>query len=134
VFNSNDPLRLHIVLDEAALRREVGGPAVMREQIERLIDAGTHPRIRLQVLAFGQGAHVGMAGSFTVFSFPNDADPDVAFIETMAGSLFLERRAEVQAARDTFDELSAQALSPSDSAELLTTISAEHTRRCTEMT
>ncbi|MEO5876950.1 MAG: DUF5753 domain-containing protein, partial [Streptosporangiaceae bacterium] len=132
VIHGDDPLRLHVVMDEAALRREVGGPAIMRDQVDRLLEAADHPRIRIQILAFTQGAHVSMAGSFTIFSFPDEADPDVAFIETMAGSLFLERPAEVRSARETFDELSAQALSPADSAAVLTTISAEYARRCTQ--
>jgi transcriptional regulator with XRE-family HTH domain len=125
-----DPLRLHGILDEAALHRETGGPAVMHEQLQRLIQAAAHPRIRLQVLTYGQGAHVGMAGNLAVFTFPDAAD--VAFIDTGIGSLFVERRAEVQAARDTFDELTAQALSPNDTLTLLTQISAAYQQRTTQ--
>jgi transcriptional regulator with XRE-family HTH domain len=132
VFSSDNPLRLMVVLDEAALRRETGGPAIMHEQAQRLIEAAARPRIRLQVLTFGQGSHVAMAGSFGVFSFPDDADPDIGFVETVAGSLFLERRAEVDTARDAFDELSAQALSPEDTDRLLAQISASYRQRCTE--
>jgi len=58
--------------------------------------------------------------------------PDLGFIDTMAGSLFLERRAEVAAAPESFDELSAQALSREDTAALLTQISADYQRRCPE--
>ena len=130
VIEGDDPLRLHVILDEAALHREVGGPQVMREQLDHFIAAAARPHIRLQVLAFSQGAHVAMPGSFTVFTFPADADPDVAFIETVGTSLFLERRAAA-AARDAFDELSAQALSPAATVELLTRISAIYARRFT---
>jgi transcriptional regulator with XRE-family HTH domain len=130
VFDSDDPMRMLVVLDEAALHREIGGPAVMYEQIQRLIEAAAHPRVRLQVLPFAQGSHVGMAGTFGIFEFPDEHDPDIGFVETVAGSLFLERHAEVAAARDSFDELSAQALSREDTAHLLTEISAAYRQRC----
>jgi transcriptional regulator with XRE-family HTH domain len=130
IFKSEDPLRLSVVLDEAVLRRETGGPAIMTGQIQRLIEASAQPRIRLQVLAFAQGSHVGMAGSFGIFSFPGDPGGDIGFVDTMAGSLFVERRAEITATRDAFDELSAQALSREDTLVLLTEISAAYLRRC----
>ena len=65
-----------------------GHPLADRPFLTLTIEATDHPRIRIQVLRFGQGAHLSMAGSVTVFSFP--ADADVAFIETMAGSIFLD--------------------------------------------
>lgn len=132
VFKNEDPMRLNIVLDEAALRRETGGPAIMAGQVKRLIEAAGHPRIRLQVLTFAQGPHVAMAGSFGIFSFPGDPGGDIGFVDTMAGSLFIERQAEIAAARDAFDELSAQALSREDTLALLTETSADYQRRCRE--
>jgi Domain of unknown function (DUF5753) len=132
IFKSEEPLRLNVVLDEAALRREAGGPAMMAGQVQRLIEASAHPRVRIQVLTFAQGSHVGMAGSFGIFSFPGDPGGDIGFVDTMAGSLFIERRAEVAAARDAFDELSAQALSREDTLALLTEVSAGYQRRCPE--
>jgi transcriptional regulator with XRE-family HTH domain len=132
IFKSEDPLRLSVVLDEAALRREVGGPAVMAGQLRRLTEAAAHPRVRIQVLAFAQGSHVSMAGSFGIFSFPGEPGGDISFVDTMAGSLFIERPAEVAAARDAFDELSAQALSREDTLALLTEVSAAYQRRCSE--
>ena len=132
IFKNEDPLRVNVVLDEAALRRETGGPAVMAGQVQRPIEAAAHPRIRIQVLALAQGSHVGMAGSFGIFSFPGDPGGDIGFVDTMAGSLFIERQAEVAAARDAFDELSAQALSREDTRALLTEAAAVYQRRCPE--
>jgi transcriptional regulator with XRE-family HTH domain len=132
IFKSEEPLRLNVVLDEAALRREAGGPAMMAGQVQRLIEASAHPRVRIQVLTFAQGSHVGMAGSFGIFSFPGDPGGDIGFVDTMAGSLFIERRAEVAAARDAFDELSAQALSREDTLALLTEVCAGYQRLCSE--
>lgn len=132
IFKSEDPLRLNVVLDEAVLRRETGGPATMAGQVRRLIEASAHPRVRVQVLTFAQGQHVGMAGSFGVFSFPGEPGGDIGFVDTMAGSLFIERQAEVAAARDAFEELSAQALSREDTIALLTEVAAGYQRRCKE--
>jgi len=130
VFSSEDPLRLSVVLDEAVLRRETGGPAVMAGQVQHLIEASAHPRIRLQVLPFAQGSHVAMAGSFGIFSFPDDPGGDIAFIDTMVGSLFMERPAEITAAREAYDELSAQALSREDTVTLLNKTFAAYQQRC----
>jgi transcriptional regulator with XRE-family HTH domain len=130
IFKGDDPLRLSAVLDEAALRREVGGPAVMAGQARRLIEAAAHPRVRIQVLAFAQGSHVSMAGSFGIFSFPGDPGGDTGFVDTMAGSLFIERPAEIAAAREAFDELTAQALSREDTLVLLTEVADAYQRRC----
>jgi transcriptional regulator with XRE-family HTH domain len=132
IFKSEDPLRLSVVLDEAALRREVGGPEVMAGQLQRLAEAAAQPRIRIQVLTFAQGSHVSMAGSFGIFSFPGDPGGDTGVVDTMAGSLFIERPAEVAAARAVFDELSAQALSREDTLTLLTEAAASYQRRCPE--
>ena len=132
IFNSDDPLRLSVVLDEAVLRREVGGPAVMAGQLRRLAEAAARPRVRVQVLAFTQGSHVSMAGSFGIFSFPGEPGGEVSFVDTTAGSLFIERPAEVAAARAAFDELSAQALSREDTVALLTEVSAAYQQRCSE--
>jgi hypothetical protein len=104
----------------------------MAGQARRLIEAASHPRVRIQVLAFAQGSHVSMAGSFGIFSFPGDPGGDTGFVDTMAGSLFIERPAEVAAAREAFDELTAQALSREDTLALLTEVAAAGTRRCPE--
>ncbi|MEV1289390.1 helix-turn-helix transcriptional regulator [Micromonospora sp. NPDC049679] len=115
------PLRLWAVLDEAALHRTVGGPGVMKEQLEQLIRAAEEPHVTLQVIPFEAGAHPGMPGSFVVMDFPDPADPDLVYTDSMAGDLFLERDADVRRYAMIFQHLQAAARSPADS---LTMISA----------
>ena len=66
---------LWIILDEATLHRPIVGPAVMREQLQRLIEVSALPKITLQVLPFSAGPHAGLDGDFTMFSFSDPADP-----------------------------------------------------------
>lgn len=70
-----------MVLDEAAIRRVVGGPEVMREQLLRLTEDTDKRNVILQVLPFGAGAHPAMVGSFVVLDFPDPADPELVYVE-----------------------------------------------------
>jgi hypothetical protein len=96
----------------------------MHEQLTSLAEAASMPTVTLQVLPFSNGAHASMDGSFTVLSFPNDTDPQVAYIEYQTGSLYLERREEVSRYTLVFDHLRAAAL-PVDASRTLI-------RRCAE--
>lgn len=118
------PLELWLILDEAVLRRPVGGPKVMRAQLGRLIEAGELPNITLQVLPFSQGAHAGLAGPFYILEFPG-GDPAVAYVEGAAGNIYLEKDHEVRRRAEAFDRLRAEAMSPSESRELIATVGTE---------
>ena len=107
-----DPPRVWTVLDEAALRRPVGGHQVMREQLERLIEVSTLPRVTVQVVPFRRGGHAGAGGSFTVLRFGQPELPDVAYIEQLTSALYLERRADVDHYMEVMNRLSAEALTP----------------------
>ena len=85
------------MLDEAVLRREVGGPEVMASQLRRLREAAVLPQVRLQVLPFAAGAHIGVTGPFVIFSFPNTTDLDVVVLDHLTSSLYLERKEDLQA-------------------------------------
>jgi transcriptional regulator with XRE-family HTH domain len=103
------PLNLRCILDEAALRRVVGGPKVMKAQLERLLEATEeHAHVDIQVLPFAAGAHAGIDGRFQLLHFP--AGPPVAVVETKTTSLYLEEDADVDRYRSAFDTLRAQAL------------------------
>ncbi|CAK7282674.1 helix-turn-helix domain-containing protein [Streptomyces sp. RM1] len=115
VLRSNPPLELCAVLDEAVLRREVGGPEVMARQLERLMEAALLPQVRLQVLPFGAGAHVGLTGPFVIFSFPSTSDLDVVVLDQLTSSLYLERKEDLRAYSEAFQALQEHALSPHDS-------------------
>ncbi|MEV4033471.1 helix-turn-helix domain-containing protein [Streptomyces umbrinus] len=119
VLRSNPPLRLSAVLDEAALRRTVGGPAVMARQLEHLAEAAQLPHVRIQVLPFGVGAHVGVTGPFVIFSFPSRSDLDVVVLDHLTSSLYLERKEDLQAYSEAFDSLQVHALSPEETLDFI---------------
>lgn len=119
VLRSDPPLELTAVLDEAVLRREVGGPEVMARQLARLREAAALPQVRLQVLPFGAGAHAGVTGPFVIFSFPNTTDLDVVVLDHLTSSLYLERKEDLQAYTEVFNTLRFHALSPEDSLDYI---------------
>ncbi|MFH9864464.1 helix-turn-helix domain-containing protein [Streptomyces sp. NPDC017202] len=119
VLRARPPLELDAVLDEAVLRREVGGPEVMARQLERLVEAARLPQVRLQVLPFSAGAHIGVTGSFVIFSFSSASDLDVVVLDHLTSSVHLERKEDLQAYTKAFDALRAHALSPGDSLDYL---------------
>ena len=119
LIHQSDPLRLWVVLDEAVFHRMVGGPAVMRRQIDHLVMIAGLPNLTLQVLPFAVGAHAGMDGSFAILGYEEAADPDVVFAENAAGGLFLEKDEELRRYRFIFDHLRASALPPDESVAFL---------------
>ncbi len=90
-----DGPRLWAVVDEAALRRPVGGREVMRAQLERLVEATKLPNVTLQVLPFGAGAHPAMVGAFSVLRFGDEDLPDVVYVEHLTNALYLDKRDDV---------------------------------------
>ncbi|MBW8819986.1 MULTISPECIES: helix-turn-helix transcriptional regulator [unclassified Streptomyces] len=119
ILRAQPPLELSAVLDEAVLRREVGGPEVMSRQLKRLLEAARLPQVRLQVLPFTAGAHVGITGPFVIFSFPRTSDLDVVVLDHLTSSLYLERKEDLQAYTEAFNTLRIHALSPEDSLDYL---------------
>lgn len=115
VFEKERPLELWAVMDEATLRRTVGGAEVMADQLNHLLTMAERTYVMLQVIPFGTGAHPGMPGSFVLMDFPDVADSSVIYIDSMAGDLFLEAEADIRRYNQIFDHLRAQALSPDDS-------------------
>lgn len=114
-----NPLELWVVLDEAAIRRVVGGRDVMREQLERLSEYSDKRNVILQVLPFDAGAHPAMVGSFVVLDFHEPADPELVYVEGIAGDDIVEGHNEIRRFGVMFDQLRAMALSPRDSAALV---------------
>ena len=119
------PLKFWVVVDEAALRRVVGGADVMKAQLEHLAEVVAAPNITLQVIPFGAGAHPGMPGQFILLDFADPMDTDLIYIDSMAGDLFLESEADISRYRSIFDNLVAVALSPKDSASLVVELALE---------
>ncbi|HZR52449.1 MAG TPA: helix-turn-helix transcriptional regulator [Streptosporangiaceae bacterium] len=117
-LDEETPLDLWLILDEAAIRRCIGGSVVMRRQLEHLIKAGAWPNVGLQILPFEAGAHAGLDGPFSILQF-DLGDPDVACIESAGGIVYLEKDREVRSCAEVFDRLRASALSPEASVALL---------------
>jgi hypothetical protein len=95
VLEREAPLRLWAVIDEAALRRPVGGPKVMREQLESLIEAAKLPNITLQVIPFSAGGHAGAGTAFSILRFPDQDLSDIVFIEQLDSGLYLDKQEDV---------------------------------------
>jgi transcriptional regulator with XRE-family HTH domain len=115
----DDPIDLHVVLDQAVLSRPVGGDDVMRDQLSRLIEAQELPNVTLQILPFTVGAHAAMDGAFAILDFSDSADADVVYAENATGGLFLEKEEELRKYYSIFDALVSAALSPEESARML---------------
>jgi transcriptional regulator with XRE-family HTH domain len=120
-----DPPRLWAIIDEAAARRQVGGPGVMAAQLARLGEAAAQPHITIQLIPFDAGAHPGMDGSFVVLEFPDPADRAIVYTESAAGGLFLEEEDEIRRYTLMFGHLRAAALRPGATAEVLAAIAAQ---------
>ena len=113
------------VLDEAVLRRAVGGRTIMHEQLRRLIDAAELPNVTLQVLAFESGAHAGMDGEFTILRYLDPEDPDVVYIENTGGDMYVEKPDVTRRYNVIFDHLRAAAQNPGDSIRTLRDLQSE---------
>jgi hypothetical protein len=118
-----DPLRLWCVMDEAVLRRQVGGDEVMAEQMRHLLQIADFARVTLQVIPFDRGAHAGAgAESFDILTFSDPEDLGAVYLELLAGELFVEEPEEVQAYEIAFQHLTALALSPGDTIEVIAAV------------
>ncbi|MGW4381766.1 helix-turn-helix domain-containing protein [Kitasatospora sp. NPDC004531] len=116
---------LWVVVDEAVLRRQVGGPRVMAEQLFQLVDLGERPNINLQVIPFTHGAHPGMTGTFSLMEFPESADSTVVYFEGVTSDLYLEKEADVRRYTNLYDHLRAAALSVTESRSMITELAEE---------
>ncbi len=122
VLTKDNPVSLWAIVDEAALRRVVGGPTVMHAQLVHLAKAITAPQITFQVVPYRAGAHPGMPGQFVVLEFADAEDADLVYVDTLAGDLFVEKDKDIKNYRAMFEQLVAVALSPAESATMVNEI------------
>jgi transcriptional regulator with XRE-family HTH domain len=120
-----EPPRLWAVVDEAALRRPVGGREVMRGQLERLIEATKLPNVTLQILPFAAGAHPAMGSAFSILRFPDQELPDVVYLEHLTNALYLNKPDEVDQYLHVMEGICVRAAAPDQSVELLERLLAE---------
>jgi len=119
-LHGSSALEVVAVIDEAVLHRMVGGPEVMRAQIEHLSELAGRPNIAIQVIPFGSGAHAGMSGSFNIVQFSEPNDPDAVFVDLVAGQMFIEEPTEVRRYHAAFLHLVGSAVSPVNTLDVLT--------------
>lgn len=123
ITRDDDPPKVWAVLDEAALRRQVGGPGVMQMQLERLLAQAALPNVAIQVIPFAHGgAHPAMGRPFIILVFPERVDTDVVYLEDLTSAFHLEDVAEVDRYNVFFNHLRATALSFDDSSALITSV------------
>ncbi|GAB3970504.1 helix-turn-helix transcriptional regulator [Actinoallomurus acanthiterrae] len=116
---------LTAVLDEAALRRPIGGPDVMRGQLNTLLDVVRRPNVTVRVLPLEVGTHAGLDGPFIILGFPEDIAPDAAYAGTRLGDAFAESAETIRRIKVDFESLKSMALSPDASTELIAAIAKE---------
>ncbi|MFJ5129415.1 helix-turn-helix domain-containing protein [Streptomyces sp. NPDC088555] len=122
ILARSSPPQYVCLLDEAVLRREVAGPAVMAEQLKKLVEVNNPPRLTIQVVPFGQGWHAGLDGAFNIYSYPDPMDLDVVNLEYLDGALYLEEDAPVDRYQPASEELRASALASRRSMQLIAEI------------
>ena len=125
IITSPEPPQVWSVMDEAVLRRPVGGRAVMRAQLEYLAEVARLAQVTIQVVPFARGGHAAAGGSFTLLRFAEQELPDIVYIEQLTSALYLDDREDVDHYMEVMTELSNQALTPARTTGYLTEITRQ---------
>jgi transcriptional regulator with XRE-family HTH domain len=113
------PPRLWAALDEAVLRRPIGGPGVMRDQVAHLIEMAENPAVTVQIVPFSVGGHSAAGGPFAILRFAEPELSDVVYLEQLTSALYLEKPAEADRYLEVMERLCVQAETAADSVKLL---------------
>lgn len=119
------PPQLWAVVDEAALRRPIGGPEVMRAQLDALVEATASPHVRLQIVPFDAGGHAAAGGAFTILRFGDQDLPDIVYIEQLTSAIYLDKREDLDYYALAMERLCVEAAPPERTPELLRRIADE---------
>ncbi|MEU9479824.1 helix-turn-helix transcriptional regulator [Streptomyces sp. NPDC048191] len=120
------PPRVWVVMDETVLRWPVGGPQVMRAQIDHLVEVGRLPHVTLQLMPFTNGPHPAMrAGAYHLFRFRARELPDIVYLSGLVGAVYLDKADDVVVYREALDRLGAQATPARKTEALLGAIRKE---------
>ncbi|BCJ43385.1 transcriptional regulator [Actinoplanes ianthinogenes] len=111
--------QLWAVIDEAVLRRPIGGVDVMRAQIESLIAASRLPSVRLQIIPFTAGGHAAAGGPFSILRFPEPELPDVVYVEQLTSAIYLDKREDVDQYAMAMERVCIDAEPPNHTQEIL---------------
>lgn len=126
IHDMRHPLRLWAVLDESALRRQVGGRQTMVEQLERLNEVSQLPHVTVQVMPFSMGAHPGVNGPYAILEFPDVSDSSVVYLEGVTSDLYLEKTHDVQSYSVMYEHLRAEALNPDQTREFIENVAKDY--------
>jgi len=128
-LDREDPPLLFFIVDEAALRRLVGGRDVMRRQLRHLTEMAAKPNVTIEVVPFSVGAHPGLKGSFVIVEFPDPGDDDVLYLEARGDVIRggISEEEEVLAYREEFEQLRQMSLGPEGSVAYLSKLADEMT-------
>ena len=124
-LTDEDPLELHVVMNEAALCRVVGSHEIMRAQVEHVLALAKLPHVTVQVLPFSAGAHPAMTAPFTLLGFDDYPAMNTVYLENGRGGLYLEGEADLERYSWMFDRLRDLALSPAKSRTMLTKVMSQ---------
>ena len=119
LLTREDAPRIWAVMDETVLRRPIGGPEVMRAQIDKLLQATKLPHVTLQVIPYSSGPHPGTYGPFVLFRFAMPELPDMVYSEYLTGAVYLDARSEVATHLEVMDRMAAQAATAQRTKEIL---------------
>lgn len=125
LFNSDNAPLFHFILDEAVVRRVVGGASVMRDQLMRLLEIVGKPNVKLEVVPFSAGLHPGMKGPFKILEFADPVDADIVFLENPSGDIISDDPKETLSYREAFERLGKASLEPRDSLTRIAKIADE---------
>jgi Domain of unknown function (DUF5753)/Helix-turn-helix domain len=125
ILDRRTPPLLWAVLDEAVLRRPIGNPAIMRAQLEALLEATDRPNVRLQIIPFDAGGHSAAGGAFTILRFADEELPDIVYIEQLTSALYLDKRDDVEHYLVAIERLCVEAEPPNHTPDMLRKLLAD---------
>ena len=118
----DDPPELWAVLDEAVVRRPIGGQAIMREQLDRLVLAAEQPTVQLHIVPFSAGGHSGLGGPFAIINFAEPDDSQLVYLEQTESILYIEDADHIELYARRFKRLLGSAMDPAESKDLLASL------------
>jgi hypothetical protein len=119
VLSKEHPPNVWAVLDEAVLRRSVGGPDIMREQLKHLVNAAKWPHVTIQVIPFQAGGHAAAGGPFSILRFAEPDLPDVVYLEQLTSALYLDKPEAVDSYLAVMERVCIEAATPAESTRAI---------------
>jgi hypothetical protein len=126
ILSGESPPKIEVILDEAVLHRPLGGPGVMRRQLDHLIVVAARPNVTIRIVPYSVGAHPALESNFTILEFSGQA-PTIVHAEGLAGQLYLERHQDVDRYQLALQMLRELALTPKESAQMITKVRDSYT-------